>query len=208
MIGAVEDVVILENRTEWGQFEITATAGQTVFGGVGNTDDNGQLILFNDNSVQVFVDGVKKTPYDDYTFNNDRVTFNSGQSAGALIEIFTDFNNLLLEDGDKIQLNTTESFIRSVVVTSPGSGYTTLPQCFPGGYIYLDPADISGYQVGETVTGGTSNATGIILRIESNRLVIRRTNANTGVFQTAEAITGSSSTTVSCLLYTSQSPRD
>ena len=61
LIGAVEDVVILENRTEWGQFEITATAGQTVFGGVGNTDDNGQLILFNDNSVQVFVDGVKKT---------------------------------------------------------------------------------------------------------------------------------------------------
>ena len=92
----MEDVVILENRTEWGQFEITATAGQTVFGGVGNTDDNGQLILFNDNSVQVFVDGVKKTPYDDYTFKNDRVTFNSGQSAGALIEIFTDFNNFIM----------------------------------------------------------------------------------------------------------------
>ena len=199
LIGAVEDVVILENRTEWGQFEITATAGQTVFGGVGNTDDNGQLILFNDNSVQVFVDGVKKTPYDDYTFKNDRVTFNSGQSAGALIEIFTDFNNLLLEDGDKIQLNTTESFIRSVVITSPGSGYTTLPQCFPGGYIYLDPADLSGYQVGETVTGGTSSATASIIRIEEedNRLVVKRTHTDVNQFvSTGEPITGGTSGTV------------
>ena len=199
LIGAVEDVVILENRTEWGQFEITATAGQTVFGGVGNTDDNGQLILFNDNSVQVFVDGVKKTPYDDYTFKNDRVTFNSGQSAGALIEIFTDFNNLLLEDGDKIQLSTTESFIRSVVITSPGSGYTTLPQCFPGGYIYLDPADLSGYQVGETVTGGTSSATASIIRIEEedNRLVVKRTHTDVNQFvSTGEPITGGTSGTV------------
>jgi len=198
VIGAVEDVVILENRTEWGQFEITATAGQTVFGGVGNTDDNGQLILFNDNSVKVFVDGIEKIPYTDYTFKNDRVTFTSGQSAGALIEIFTDFNNLILEDGDKIQLSTTESFIRSVVIRSPGSGYTTLPQCFPGGYIYLDPADISGYQVGETITGGTSSATASIIRIEEedNRLVVKRTHTDVNQFVSAgEVITGGTSGT-------------
>ena len=57
VIGAIEDTVILENRSEWGQFEITATAGQTLFNG---TDDNGQLILFNDNSVTVSLMVLKK----------------------------------------------------------------------------------------------------------------------------------------------------
>ena len=101
VIGAIEDVVILENRTDIGQFEITATAGQTVFNG---RDNNGQRIFFNDNSVRVFVNGVEKTPYTDFTFKNDRVTFTSGQTAGHLIEIYTDFNHLLMEDGDRIQL--------------------------------------------------------------------------------------------------------
>ena len=195
VIGAIEDVVIAENRTEWGQFQITATAGQTLFNG---TDDNGQLILFNDNSVTVFVDGVEKTPYTDYTFKNDRVTFTSGQSAGAVIEIYTDFNNILLEDGDRIQLHTTESHIRSVTVTSTGTGYTTLPQCFPGGYIYLDPADLSGYQVNEVVTGGTSNATATVVRIETDkdRLVVKRLHTDTGQFTSAgELITGGTSGT-------------
>ena len=117
-----------------------------------------------------------------------------------MIEIFTDFNNLLLEDGDKIQLNTTESFIRSVVITSPGfSGYTTLPQCFRARYIYLDPADLSGYQVGETVTGGTSSATASIIRIEEedNRLVVKRTHTDVNQFvSTGEPITGGTSGTV------------
>ena len=114
VIGAVEDTVILENRSEWGQFEITATAGQTLFNG---TDNNGRLILFNDNMVQVFVDGVKKVEYTDYTFKNDRVTFETAMSGGELVEIYTQFNQLLLEDGDRIQLSTTESHIRSVTIT-------------------------------------------------------------------------------------------
>ena len=194
VIGATEDVAILQNKSEWGQFEITASAGQTLFNGV---DDNGQLILFNDNSVQVFVDGVLQVPYTAYTFKNDRVTFNTGRSAGELIEIYTDYNNILLEDGDRIQLSTTESHIRSVTITSPGSGYATLPQCFPGGYIYFsDILDIDGYQIGEVVTGGTSNATATIVRIEldKKRLVVKRLSTDTGQFTSSgETITGGTS---------------
>tara|TARA_Y100000593_G_scaffold12786_1_gene23677 strand:+ start:6659 stop:10570 length:3912 start_codon:yes stop_codon:yes gene_type:complete len=195
VIGAIEDTVILENHTEWGQFQVTATAGQTLFNGV---DDNGRLILFNDNSVDVYVDGVKKTPYTDYTFKNDRVTFTSGQSAGAVIEIFTEYNNLLYEGQGNIQLNTTESYIRRVDITSPGTGYATLPECFPGGYIYF--SDITGYQVGETVTGGTSNATATIVRLdaENKRLVVKRTHTDSNAFTNAgEIITGGTSGTAS-----------
>ena len=195
MIGAIEDVAILENKTEWGQFQITATAGQTLFNGI---DDNGQRILFNDNSVKVFVNGIEKVPYTDYTFKNDRVTFTSGQTAGHVVEIYTDFNNVLYEDGDRIQLNTTESHIRNVVITSPGSGYTSLPQCFPGGYIYFD--DLTGYQAGETITGGTSNATATIVRVdtENKRLVVKRTHTDSNAFTSGgEVITGGTSGTAS-----------
>ena len=69
-IGAIEDVAILENKTDFGQFQ-PATL-QTLFNGI---DDNGKEFIFNDNSVRVF-NGVEK----DYTFKNDRVTFTSGQT--------------------------------------------------------------------------------------------------------------------------------
>ena len=193
VIGAIEDVAILENKTDFGQFQITATAGQTLFNGV---DDNGKRIIFNDNSVRVFVNGVEKVHYTDFTFKNDRVTFTSGQTAGHIVEIYTDFNNILYEDGDRVQLNTTESHIRNVTITSPGSGYTTLPQCFPGGYIYLD--DLTGYQEGEIVTGGTSTATATIVRVdtENSRLVVKRLHTDSNAFQSGgELITGGTSLT-------------
>ena len=198
VIGAVEDTVILENRSEWGQFEFTATAGQTLFNG---TDENNRLVVFNDNMVQVFVDGVKQDEYDDYTFKNDRVTFTSAMSGGEKVEVYTQFNQLLLEDGDRIQLSTTESHIRSVTITAKGTGYTKLPRAFPGGYIYLDPADISDYQVGEVVTGSTSNATASIIRKEEkdgrSRLVVKRTHTDVNQFVSAgEVITGGTSGTV------------
>lgn len=195
VIGAIEDVVILENRTDIGQFEITATAGQTIFNGI---DNNGKRIFFNDNSVRVFVNGVEKTPYTDYTFKNDRVTFTSGQTSGHLIEIYTDFNHLLMEDGDRIQLSTTDSKIRNTTITSPGTGYTKLPQVFPGGYIYL--SDLSGYSVGEVVTGGSSSATAVVVRKEEKdgkkRLVVKRRSTDSNQFTTAgELITGGTSGT-------------
>ena len=193
VIGAIEDVAILENKTQFGQFQFTATAGQTLFTG---DDINGQRMIFNDNSVRVFVNGVEKTHYTDFTFKNDRVTFTSGQTAGHTIEVFTEFNNILMEDGDRLQLNTTESHIRSVTITSPGSGYTTLPQCFPGGYIYF--SDLSGYLVGETIQGGTSNATATIVRIneDKGRLEVKRTATDTGQFTASgENILGGTSST-------------
>ena len=113
-------------------FKLLQQAGQTLFNGI---DDNGKRIIFNDNSVRVFVNGVEKVHYTDFTFKNDRVTFTSGQTAGHVVEIYTDFNNILYEDGDRIQLNTTESHIRNVTVTSTSSGYTSLPQCFPRVYL-------------------------------------------------------------------------
>ena len=72
-------------------------------------------------------------------------------------------------------------------------------QYFQVGYLYFD--DISGYQVNETVTGGTSNATSVILRLdtENNRLVVRRSSSNTGIYQTGENITGSNSSTAKVL---------
>jgi len=203
VIGAIEDVAHLENRTEWGQFQITATANQTLFNGV---DDNGKRILFNDNSVKVFDNGVLQVPYTDYTFKNDRVTFVNGRTAGHIIEIYTAFNNVLYEDGQRIQLNTTESYIRNVVITSPGTGYSELPQCFPGGYIYFDKAtDIvwydtlnrrQGYLEGEVVTGATSSATATIVRIdlENKRIIVKRTHTDVNQFTLAgEVITGGTS---------------
>ena len=70
-----------------------------------------------------------------------------------------------------------------------------MPSVFPGGYLYF--SDITGYQVGENITGGTSNATGTILRLDSqnNRIVVKRSSANANVFQTGETITGSNSST-------------
>ncbi len=203
VIGAIEDVTHLENKTEWGQFQIEATANQTLFNGV---DDNGKRILFNDNSVKVYVNGVLKVPYTDYTFKNDRVTFTTGQTAGHIVEIYTDFNNILYEDGQRIQLHTTESYIRNVVITSPGTGYSELPQCFPGGYIYFDKeTDIEwyntlgvrqGYVVGEVVTGAISNATASIVRIdlENKRLIVKRTHTDVNQFTLAgEVIEGGTS---------------
>jgi len=189
VIGAIEDVAILENATEYGHFELFAIPGQTIFRGV---DNNGFRVLFNDNEVKVFKDGVLQTPYTDYTFKNDRVTFTNAMSGNEIIEIFTKFNNLLLEDGDRVQLNTTESHIRRVYITSPGTGYTQLPRAFPGGYIYMD--DLSGFGIGEVVRGGTSNATASIIRKETkdgkNRLVVKRESTDTGQFQSSESIVG------------------
>ena len=44
------------------------------------------------------------------------MTFETAMSGGELVEIYTQFNQLLLEDGDRIQLSTTESHIRSVTI--------------------------------------------------------------------------------------------
>ena len=50
--------------------------------------------------------------------------------------------------------------------------------------------DIGTFQVGETITGGTSSATGVLFSVTSSEMVIHTVS---GTFQTAETLTGGTS---------------
>ena len=210
-IGAVGDELILEDALAFEQYEITATANQTVFGGISGgqavRDDHGKPIAINrfHGTLEVHIDGVVQNQ-NTYNIANDGITFttNPNLSGGERVEIFTDKSRLLYEDGNEVLLNgyqsspsgsiiSTDQRLRRVQITNPGAGYEKLPSVFPGGYLYFD--DISGYQVNETVTGGTSNATSVILRLEpeNDRIVVRRSSSATGIYQAGETITGSNS---------------
>ena len=199
------------------QYEITATANQTVFGGISNgaavRDDHNKPIAINrfHGTLEVHIDGVVQNQ-GHYTIANDGITFttNPNLSGGERVEIFTDKSRLLYEDGNEVLLNgyqnspsgsiiSTDQRLRRVQITNPGVGYEKVPSVFPGGYLYFD--DISGYQVNETVTGGTSNATSVILRLEpeKRRLVVKRSSSDTGIYQAGETITGSNSNTAKAL---------
>ena len=193
VLGSVGDEIILEGATVWGQYEITATAGQALFTGA---DNNGNQIIFNDESVEVYVDGIEKISVTDYTHKNDRVVFTTPLNGGELVEIYTKKMRLLSEDGEPVQMETTNSNIRSVFIKSGGIGYTEVPKVFPGGYLYF--TDTTGYVEGEVVTGTNSGATGTILKNDSKnkRLIIKRLSTDTGAFVTGEEITGGTSTTV------------
>ena len=213
IIGSTGDELILEDALAFEQYEITATSNQTVFGGVSNgaavRDDHGKPIAINlmHGKLEVHIDGVVQAQ-STYSFAPDNITFttNPNLSGGERVEIFTDKSRLLMEDGNEILLDgykttnagsvtSTDQRIRRIQITNPGAGYDKVPSVFPGGYIYF--SDITGYQKGEVITGGTSNATGTILRLEpeNGRIVVKRSSANTNVFQTGETITGGSSST-------------
>ena len=217
-IGAVGDELILEDALAFEQYEITATANQTVFGGISGgqavRDDHGKPIAINrfHGALEVHIDGVVQNQ-NTYNIANDGITFttNPNLSGGERVEIFTDKSRLLYEDGNEVLLNgyqnspsgsiiSTDQRLRRVQITNPGAGYEKLPAVYPGGFLYFD--DISGYQVNETVTGGTSNATSVILRLEpeNNRLVVRRSSSDTGIYQAGETITGSNSSTAKSLV--------
>ena len=217
IIGATGDELILEDALAFEQYEITATANQTVFGGISNgaavRDDHNKPIAINrfHGTLEVHIDGVVQNQ-DHYTIANDGITFttNPNLSGGERVEIFTDKSRLLYEDGNEVLLNgyqnspsgsiiSTDQRLRRVPITNPGVGYEKVPSVFPGGYLYFD--DISGYQVNETVTGGTSNATSVILRLEPERrrLVVKRSSSDTGIYQAGETITGSNSNTAKAL---------
>jgi len=200
VIGSVGDEVLLEGGSTFGHYEVTATAGQTLVGGPGVRDDNGNLIIFNDNTLKVFVDDVLQTPNTsytthDYSHKNDRVTFTTPLTAGQRVDMYTEFNQLLYENGEEINLETTVGNIRSIKILSGGAGYQSVPTAFPGGYIYFD--DLTGFVEDEVVTGGISNATATIVRIEEDkkRLVVKRLSTDTGAFQNGETINGGTSLT-------------
>ena len=197
LIGAIEDVVIAENRTEWGQFEFTATAGQTLFSG---NDSNGRQLFFNDSLQKVFIDGIEQTPSTvkvehDYTFKNDRIVLTTGATVDQKVEIYTDFNHILYEDDTRIQYGTQETNVRSVDIINPGAGYEKLPLCWPGGYIYFD--DLTGYQVDDVLTQNGTDAQATIVRIDTKRgrLVVKRLPTHTGTFNSLDLIAGAPSGT-------------
>ena len=218
IIGATGDELILEDALAFEQYEITATANQTDFGGISGgqavRDDHGKPIAINrfHGTLEVHIDGVVQNQ-NTYNIANDGITFttNPNLSGGERVEIFTDKSRLLYEDGNEVLLNgyqnspsgsiiSTDQRLRRVQITNPGAGYEKLPAVFPGGFLYFD--DISGYQVNETVTGGTSNATSVILRLEpeNNRIVVKRSSSDTGIYQAGETITGSNSSTAKTLV--------
>jgi len=207
IIAATGDELILENPSAFDQYEFIATAGQTIFGGVdsdGNSvrDITGKPTALNGLDIKVFVDGVEQS-IDDYTVKLDRVTFTTSPTptGGERVEIISEFNRVAREDGGVVMMESSDQRIRRVHVTNGGTGYQKLPKVFPGGYLYF--SDVSGYTVGELVTGQSSNATGEISRIDTKnkRLVIRRLTTHTGLFQTNELVLGgSSSTSKTCTL--------
>jgi hypothetical protein len=205
VIGSTGDEIVLENATYWGQFEIHAESnGQTLFGGPGVKDVNGRYIVFNDNQIDVYVDGVLQVK-SAYTSQNDRVTFTSGLNAGQIVEIYTQYNRLLNEDGNVINYDgyddgtgtivSNDGRIRSIQINDGGVGFTKPPRVYPGGYIYFD--DITGFEVGEQVEGTTSGATATIIKLQpkEKRVIVKRESTDTGVFQNGEEIIGQTSNT-------------
>ena len=207
VIGATGDEIVLENATLWGQFEFIATAGQALFGGAGVKDVNGRYVFFNDHTVKVFRDGILQVDPGDgsvYHAKNDRVVFAVPCINGEKIELVTEFNRLLHEDGKPVTLDayddsgaiiSDDGRIRTIEIKNGGVGYTSVPRAYPGGYLYFD--SVSGFQIDETITGTVSGATASVLRIEPqhNRIVVKRTHTDTGVFQSNEQIVGSLSGT-------------
>ncbi len=222
IVGSTGDEVLLEGGSVFGHYEIIVTTsminnpstGKTLIGGPGVKDDNNNWIIFNDNKLDVYVDGILKTPTTDYTWKNDRVTFTTALTAGQLVELYTDYSRLTYEDGSVVDYNgvihngtftADNGRIRSILMRDGGQ-YTEIPKVFPGGYVYLNAdildkndnaTTIENFSVGEIITGTTSNATGVISRIDkqNRRLIVKRLSTDTGVFQTAELITGGATTT-------------
>jgi hypothetical protein len=202
IIGAVGDELILENATVFDQYELIATAGQTKFGGVDSNGDavrdlNNKPVALNGLDVTVLVDGLEQD-VSLYTVQNDGVLFDSSPttSGGERVELVTKFSRVSLENGDQVYLEGGDQRIRKVTITSGGAGYQTFPQVFVGGYLYFDKTvSITGFSVGELITGQSSNATSSISRIDTknNRLVVRRSSTDTGTYQDGELIVGGSS---------------
>ena len=102
--------MILEDALAFEQYEITATANQTVFGGINSAvrDDHNKPIAINrfHDTLEVHIDGVVQNQ-NTYNIANDGITFttNPNLSGGERVEIFTDKSRLLYEDGNEVLLN-------------------------------------------------------------------------------------------------------
>ena len=212
IIGSTGDEVLLEGGTVFGHYEIDVTTGQTQIGGPGVKDKNGNYIIFNDYSIDVYLDGILKTPTLEYTWQNDRVVFLTAMTAqNSLVEIYTEYQRVTFEDGSTIDYDgyidsegdtiVDDGRIRSILLRD-GGAFREIPKVYPGGYLYVKST--TGFEVGEVVTGTTSTATGSILRIDAqnNRLIIKRLDTDTGVFVKDELLTGATTTTETTITQT------
>jgi len=212
IIGSTGDEVLLEGGTVFGHYEIDVTTGQTQVGGPGAKDKNGNYIIFNDYNIDVYLDGILKTPTLEYTWQNDRVVFLTAMTAqNSLVEIYTEYQRVTYEDGSTIDYDgyidgngdtiVDDGRIRSILIRD-GGAFREIPKVYPGGYLYV--TSTTGFEVGEVVTGTTSTATGSILRIDAqnNRLIIKRLDTDTGVFVKNELLTGATTTTETTITQT------
>jgi len=212
IIGSTGDEVLLEGGTVFGHYEIDVTTGQTQVGGPGAKDKNGNYIIFNDYNIDVYLDGILKSPTLEYTWQNDRVVFLTAMTAqNSLVEIYTEYQRVTYEDGSTIDYDgyidgngdtiVDDGRIRSILIRE-GGAFREIPKVYPGGYLYV--TSTTGFEVGEVVTGTTSTATGSILRIDAqnNRLIIKRLDTDTGVFVKAELLTGATTTTETTITQT------
>jgi len=212
IIGSTGDEVLLEGGTVFGHYEIDVTTGQTQIGGPGVKDKNGNYIIFNDYSIDVYLDGILKTPTLEYTWQNDRVVFLTAMTAqNSLVEIYTEYQRVTFEDGSTVDFDgyidgegntiVDDGRIRSILLRD-GGAFREIPKVYPGGYLYVKST--TGFEVGEVVTGTTSSATGSILRIDAqnNRLIIKRLDTDTGVFVKDELLTGATTTTETTITQT------
>ena len=212
IIGSTGDEVLLEGGTVFGHYEIDVTTGQTQIGGPGVKDKNGNYIIFNDYSIDVYLDGILKTPTLHYTWQNDRVVFLTAMTAqNSLVEIYTEYQRVTFEDGSTIDYDgyidsegdtiVDDGRIRSILLRD-GGAFREIPKVYPGGYLYVKST--TGFEVGEVVTGTTSSATGSILRIDAqnNRLIIKRLDTDTGVFVKNELLTGATTATETTITQT------
>ena len=189
-IESIGDQFLLESGTDWGHFVFTATSGQTTFEG---HDDNHQMLAFDAESVLVYQNNVKLTS--GYSVFTNKIVLSSGATLSDKIEIYATTNNLVLEDGTPLELETTATEIRSVVLASHGGGYQFTPLAYPGGFMWVP--DVTGFQKGEVITGSSASATGLIIGIDTknNKLTIGRRSTDTGAFSATDTITGGTSST-------------
>ena len=195
-VEAVGDIMLSESGVHFGHFEYTAVNGQTVFSGL---DDNNLFMAFDEDTVRIDVNGVTKTEGFTINDNLDTVTFTTGLNGGDFVEIFGQFNSILAEDGtpltyDSVDGQAAPTGIRKVTILNQGAGYNSLPVAAPGGYIYMSATHLSGFQVGETITGA-GGGTGKIVYIDNdkNRLEVQRRPDDSGAFVTNETVTGQQS---------------
>ena len=194
------------------QYEITATANQTVFlASVVVRDDHGKPIAINrfHGALEVHIDGVVQNQ-NTYNIANDGITFttNPNLSGGERVEIFTDKSRLLYDDGNEVLLNgyqnspsgsiiSTDQRLRRVQITNPGAGYEKL-LLFQWVYTLMISQDIKSMKQSQVEHQMLS----VILRLEpeNNRIVVKRSSSDTGIYQAGETITGSNSSTAKSLV--------